>query len=173
MATQKFLARNAGKSKQVTALTTSSGVGDAGKIVATGSDGRLDESVMPLGIGANTTAAVASEELGAGKFVNFYSDAGTLKARLADNANGRPADGYVTETIAADDTASVYPLDGVNANMSALTIGSEYWLGTAGGVIAVALDASDDANVNKIDQYLGKAKSATELITTDDSYVTL
>lgn len=173
MATQRFLSRLNGKTKQTQALVTSAGSGDAGRVVATGTDGRLDESVMPLGIGANTTQAAASEQLAAGKFVNLWNDAGVLKARLADNSNGRPADGYVTATYNADDDATVYPLDGVNANLSGLIIGSDYWLGTAGSVTATPLDSTDDANVSKIDQYLGKAKSNTELITTDDSYITL
>ena len=173
MATQKFLTRNAGKTKQSTALTTSTGMADAGRVVATGSDGRLDESVMPLGIGASTTIGVASEDLSAGKFVNFWNDAGTLKVRLADNSNGRPADGYVTTPYTTDEAATVYPLDGVNSDLSGLTVGADYWLGTAGGVTAVPLDSTDDANANKIDQLLGKAKSVTELITTDDHYITL
>ena len=57
--------------------------------------------------------------------------------------------------------------------MTGLTVGAAYWLGTAGGVIAVPLDEEDSNNANFISQYLGKAKSATELITTDDSYVVL
>ena len=69
--------------------------------------------------------------------------------------------------------ALVYPLDGVNANLSGLTPGAEYWLGTAGAVTDTPLDENDVANANKISQYIGKAKSATELITTDDSYVVL
>ena len=173
MATQRFLTRQAGKTKQAQALVASTGAADAGKMVATGTDGRLDQSVMPLGIGASTIVVDASEELAAGKFVNFWNDAGALKVRLADNATGRPADGYVTESFTADTPATVYPLDGVNSNLTTLTVGGDYWLGTAGAVIAVPLDSSDDANAGKIDQYLGKAKSATELITVDDSYVIL
>lgn len=52
--------------------------------------------------------------------------------------------------------------------------GAEYWLGTAGAVTDTPLDENNDvANANKISQYLGKGKSVTELITTDDSYVVL
>ena len=43
----------------------------------------------------------------------------------------------------------------------------------AGAVTDTPLDENDVANANKISQYLGKAKSATELITTDDGYVVL
>lgn len=173
MATQRFLSRQVGKTKAVVALTSSAGAADAGKIIAAGSDGRLDESFMPIGIGANTTAAVASEAIAAGKFVNLWNDNGVLKVRLADNSNGRNADGYLIAAVANDAVATVYPLDGVNANLTGLNVGGSYWLGTAGGVIATPLDSTDDDNINKIDQFLGKAKSETELITTDDSYITL
>lgn len=169
----RYLARVAGKTKQVVALVASSGSSDAGKMVATDTDGRLSPTVMPLGIGPSTNVVVASEDISAGKFVSFFYDAGVLKCRLADNSNGRPADGYVTATYVTNDPATVYPLDGVNSNMTGLTVGAAYWLGTAGGVIAVPLDEEDSNNANFISQYLGKAKSATELITTDDSYVVL
>ena len=66
-----------------------------------------------------------------------------------------------------------YPLDGANAQLTGLTIGARYWLGTAGGVTATPLDETDVANVNKISQYLGVAKSTTELVTDDQGYVVL
>jgi hypothetical protein len=173
MATQRFLSRVSGKTRQVKPVVVSAGVADAGKLLATGSDGKIDPTVLPPGIGADITIAPSSDELSAGNFVNFYADAGTLKCRLADNSNGRQADGYVNEAVEADADATVYPLDSTNANLSGLTPGADYWLGTAGGVTNTPLDGTDDANSGKIDQYLGKAKSATELITTDDSYVIL
>lgn len=170
---QGFLARVAGKTKQIFAILTSAGAGDSGKIPALDAAGRLDNSFMPLGIGAATDEAIASEALGAGKFVNFFSNAGVFSARLADNSNGRQAHGFVNTAYAASATATVYPIDGANANLTGLTIGTEYWLGTAGGVTATALDPTDVANVNKVCQYLGVAKSATELVTDDQGSVTL
>lgn len=173
MPAQKFIARVAGKLKQITATIVSAGAADADKIPALGSNGRLDLTVMPVGIGPATQSVVASEALGAGKFVNLWSDAGTLKARLADNSNGRPANGFVVSAVSSAASALVYPLDSPNTALSGLTVGGEYWLGTAGGVIATPLDAASDVNTNRIDQYLGLAKSATELITEDDGYVVL
>lgn len=170
---QGFLARVAGKTKQLLAVIVSAGAGDAGKIVGLGSDGRLDASVMPVGIGADTTQAVASEALGAGKFVQYHSNAGVFSARLADNSNGRQAEGFVLAAVASAAAATVYPLDGTNAQQTGLAIGSRYWLGTAGGVTDTPLVETDVANANKISQYLGVAKSATELVTDDDGYVVL
>lgn len=160
---QGFLARVAGKTKQIVATVISSGAADAGKIVALDTGGKLDLSMMPTGVAANNVTVVASEAIGAGKFVNLWSDAGVLKMRLADNSNNRPAWGYVTAAVAADASGTAYRLNTINANLSGLTPGSEYWLGTAGGVIATPLDPVLD--VNKCDQYLGTAKSDTELVT--------
>ena len=115
----------------------------------------------------------ASEAIGAGKFYNLWSDAGTLKARLADNSNGRPAHGFVRDSIASSATGTGYPLDSVNTALTGLTVGTKYYLGTAGGVLAVPLNATDVANAGKIDQKLGMAKSATELVTDDYDYVVL
>ena len=170
---RNFIARVAGKFRQVAALVVSTGAPDADKIVATGPDGRLDASVLPVGIGVKITVAPAAEALGAGALVNLYSDAGVLKARLADNSNGRAADGFVRTATASAAEAEVYALDEVNAELSGLTPGAEYWLGTAGGVTATPLDAADAINAGRMDQYVGKAKSATELVTTDAARVIL
>lgn len=167
MAGQGFLARVAGRTKQLFGLQSSTGTADAGKIIATDATGKLDASFLPAGIGANTVSAPASEALTAGAFVNLFDNNGALGARLADNSNGRPAHGYVNSAVVSGAAATINRLNTVNANRSGLTAGKEYWLGTAGGVIVTALDPADAANVGKVDQYLGVAKSATELVTTE------
>lgn len=171
--TQGFLARVAGKTKQIFGLAVSAGAADAGKLVATDSTGKLDLSLMPVGIGANTIVVPASEAIGAGKFVNFYSNAGAMNVRLADNSNARQADGYVKDAVANAAQATVYPLDTTNTAMTGLTPGARYWLGTAGGTLAAALDPTDTASSGKICQELGVAKSATELVTDDLGFVVL
>lgn len=173
MATQGFLAIVAGAAKQIFGIAVSAGAADAGKIAALGPDGRWDTSMMPVGIGANTTQATASETIGAGKFVNFFENAGVFSMRLADNSNGRHADGFVTAEVSVGVVGTAYPLDGTNAQLTGLTIGSRYWLGTAGGVTTTPLDATLEANVGKVSQYLGVAKSTTELVTDDRGYVIL
>jgi len=167
MAGQGFLARVAGKTKQLFGLQSSAGAADAGKIIATDSTGKLDASFLPAGIGANTVTATTTEALTAGAFVNLFDNNGTMGARLADNSNGRAAHGYVNSAVASGVAATVNRLNTVNANRSGLTAGKEYWLGTAGGVLATPLDPTDVANVGKADQYLGIAKSATELVTAE------
>lgn len=125
----------------------------------------------PVGVQVNILPA--SEALDAGDFVNIFDDAGTAKVRKADNSNGRSADGFVTAAVTGAADATVHPLDGVNAAMTALSPGKEYWLGTAGDVIETPLDETDPLNANKISQQLGKALSATELRTDDYGYVIL
>lgn len=175
MAAKSFLRLVAGKYRQILATVVSAGAANAGDVVGLDDTGRLDLSVMPVGIGANTQSIPASEALTAGNYVNFHSNAGALNVRKADNSNGRRADGFVLSAVANAAAAIVYPLDSVNTALTGLTPGADYWLGTAGGVIAAALDETLAANQgsNKISQFLGTAKSATELITTDSDPVLL
>jgi acyl-homoserine lactone acylase PvdQ len=175
MAAKSFLRLVAGKYRQIVATVVSAGASNGGDIVALDDTGKLDQSVMPTGIGANTNVGTASEALTAGNFVQFYNNAGAVGVRKADNSNNRPADGYVRDNVANGAQATVYPLDGTNANLTGLTPGADYWLGTAGGVIATPLDESLAANQgsNKVSQYLGKAQSSTALITTDSDSVVL
>lgn len=168
----KVLFRQNGVTRQYTPVTSSAGAGDAGKIPALGSNGKLDPSVYDPGA-EPSMPIVASEAIGAGKFYNLWSDAGDLKARLADNSNARPAHGFVIEAVEADATGTGYPLDATNSALTSLTVGTAYYLGTAGGVLASPLDATDAGNAGYIDQKLGVAKSATELMTDDYDYVVL
>lgn len=133
----KYLKNNSGQISEVEATVTSAGVGDAGKIVALDNSGKLDTTVMPTGIGAQTQAMVASETLTAGNLVNIWDDAGTRKARKADASNGRRAVGFVLSTFNSGTTATVY-LDDSLTGLAGLTIGVPYYLGTNGGVTAIA-----------------------------------
>src|SRR5690349_5949914 len=83
-----------GKPAENRAIQSSAGAGDGGKIPALDSTGRLDSSMMPVGIAPETIAFTASEDIAAGAYVNLHSSSG-LKGRNADNSNGRKADGYV------------------------------------------------------------------------------
>ncbi|WP_287918833.1 hypothetical protein [Comamonas sp.] len=170
---QKFIGLVAGKFKQIAAIVTSAGAADAGKIIAAGTDGKLHTSLLPTGIGANSVSATASEAIAAGKLVNLWVDAGAMKLRLADNSNGREAWGYLKEGVSADAAATAYRLNTVMPNQTGLTVGGDYWLGTAGGVISAAPDATDDANSGKLNQYIGKATSATEIATVEVAPVEL
>jgi hypothetical protein len=86
-----------------------------------------------------------------------------LVAILAAPA-GKEADGYVLANVALAGNATVY-FGGINTSVSALTIGTTYFLSTTpGGSTATAPSATGN-----VVQRLGKALSATEMETdTDD-----
>lgn len=167
----KVLRRVNGKTQQYTPATSSAGSADGGKIVALGTDGKIDPSMYIAGASA-TRPVLASEAIGVGKFVNFHMVGAALNMRLADNSNGRPAHGFCIAAVASGVTGAVSPLDAVNSALTGLTIAGDYYLGTAGGALAVPLDAAT-ATAGSIDQKLGVAISATELETGDYDYVVL
>jgi len=158
---EKFIEWDAtnGRYRQNEGIVTSAGAGDAGKIPALDSGGKLDISLLPTGIGAATVTVPSFENLTAGQFVNLYSNAGVMNARLADANNNRRAHGFVLANVTSPANATVYYGD-VNNQQSGLTVGLEYFLSeTAGGVIAPA-----PTTAGSLAQRLGVAQSATELV---------
>jgi hypothetical protein len=156
--------------------TASAGTASAGQGVAANAQGFIDDTFFGPGIGRKTVQATASGAKSAGAFVNLYGDdaePGVLKSRLADNSNGRPAHGFITEAVADAAPETVYFLDDLNDGLSGLTVGAHYWLGTAGGVISTPLDSTDSANDGKLTQYLGIAISETTIATSDSPAIRL
>jgi len=155
----KYIKQNAGVLTEVEALVESAGAGDAGKIPALDNTGKLDESMMPVGIGADTTIVYAFEALGAGDFVNIYNDAGTAKCRLADaSTNGKHAHGFVLAAVDADANATVYH-EGSNTQVTGMTPG-DVFLSAATPGQATSTPPSATGNVV---QKLGVATSATNI----------
>jgi hypothetical protein len=157
----KYLALIAGKLKEVFAIQTSAGAADAGKIIALDSTGRVDPTMMPVGIGAEAITATATEALTAGNFVNVYNNAGAIGVRKADaTTNAKPANGFVLIGVANAAVATVYLISQTNTALTGLTAGAEYWLSTTpGGVITTA-----PAAAGNLVQFLGFAASATSLV---------
>lgn len=155
----KYLANNSGQLTEVTGTSASTGVGDAGKIVQLDGSGKLDTTLMPVGIGAQTKLCVASENLAAGDLVNLWNNSGVVNARKADASNNRRAMGFVTSPVTATNNATVY-LDGTITGLTSLTPGAIYYLSasTAGGVVSTAPSVAA-----QISQEIGPAISATEI----------
>ena len=110
----------------VGSVQTSAGAGSAGRLAALDSAGRLDASMMPTGIGADTAAIVASEALAAGDLVNIWSNGGTANVRKADaSTTGKDAHGFVLVAVASAGTATVY-FDGTNTQVTGLTPGVQF-----------------------------------------------
>jgi hypothetical protein len=144
------------------ATVSSAGAGSAGKVVALDATGRLDNSTMPVGIGANTKSLVCSENLAAGDLVNVYNDTGTAKCRKADASGsnaGKRAWGFVLSAVNSGETALVY-FEGSITGLSGLTPGAEMFLSgaTPGAATATAPTASGYAV-----QAVGVAISDTEI----------
>lgn len=158
MPASKFLALVGGRIREVIATVTSGGVVDDGKIVALGSDGRLDNSVLPVGVGIETKSIQASENLGAGNLVNIWNSGGEFRVRKADATTaGKEAHGFVLSSVSTGQTAQVY-LEGTVTGLTSLTPG-RYYLATTPGEIT----QTPPSNPNNVVQYVGNAVSSSEL----------
>jgi len=149
-----------GRSVQVELLVSSAGAGDSGKGVAVDATGRLDTSFMPVGIGADTKSVITSENLAAGDMVNIYDNASTANARKADaTAEGKECHGFVLAATTSPAEAIVF-FEGVNTQLSGLTVGARQYLdaATPGGTVETALSATGNVH-----QLVGVAISATEM----------
>ena len=168
MSTNKFLTVVSGVTRLVQAIASSAGAGDADKVVATGSDGKIDVTLMPTGIGPNVALIEASENLAAGDFVNIHDSTGA-KVRKADASNGRSAHGFVLSSVTSGQDATVYR-SGSNTALTSLTPGASYYLSTssAGLPTATAPTAS-----GTIVQQLGVAESTTAIIFEYDAPISL
>ena len=159
MAAKTFLRVVAGVMTQVFGVQTSAGAANAGDIPALDDTGRIHNSMMPVGIGADTKELPASEALAAGDKINVWSDSGTAKMLKADATTpGKAADGFVIAAVSSGATGTAY-FEGTNTQLSGLTPGAPYYLSTtAGGVTTTPPSAT-----GQVVQYVGKALSATEL----------
>ena len=160
MAGDKYLYNNAGVLTEKAAVQSSAGAGDAAKIPALDSAGRLDNSMMPIGLGAETDTITASEALSAGDIVNIYASTGT-KCRKADaTAAGKEAMGFVLSAVSQNNPATVYRPSQLNNQLSGMTPGAkQYRNTTAGGITETPPTGSGN-----VVQLLGVAKSATEML---------
>ena len=160
-----------GRLKQNDATTTSSGAGQAGKIVALDSAGKLDASLIPSGAGdADVINLTATEALTIGDWVNIYNNSGTPAARKAlATDTTKPAHGFVIAGVGAGVAGNIY-LGGSNnkipiASFTATDIGKEMFLSAVTGGLGVT--APNTTSSGYLLQRLGK------VITLDASCVTV
>lgn len=155
----KFLERSStsGQVAEVQPITVSGGAGDAAKVAQTDSAGRLDASLMPVGIGADTFTSTASGALSAGDAV--YVTSGSLIARASAAVAGNQAIGFVLVASAPSAAATIY-FEGRNTGVTGLTAGSRYYLSdaTPGGITLTPVTGA-----GKLHQYVGNAITSTSL----------
>lgn len=163
MAAKKFLRLVSGVITEIFGVQSSAGAGNAGDLVSLDDAGRIDSTMMPTGIGAETTTATASEALAAGDYVNLYNNGGSLGVRKADASGGvaKMAHGYVLAAVLNAGTATIY-YGNLNNQKTGLTIGSQYYLS---GATPGAVVTTPPTTAAYIVQMLGVARSATELLT--------
>lgn len=156
-----YLALVANRIKELAAVVVSAGAGDADKLVSTDPSGKIDISLMPAGIGANTVAVEASEGLAAGDLVNFWDDSGTIKVRKADaTTEGKEAHGFTKAAFSSSATATVYLTGNVISGLSGLTPAARYFLHTTAGLATLTPPTA----TGSVWQPVGIASSATEIV---------
>ena len=157
MAAKKFLRLVNGLLTEIFGVQTSAGAGNAGDLVSLDDSGRIDGSMMPVGIGADTATISASETLAAGDWVNVWNDSGA-KVRKADATTaGKEAHGFVLSAVTSGNPATVY-FEGTNTQVTGQTPGPVYLQTTAGAGGATIPSASGN-----VVQNLGVALSATDV----------
>lgn len=155
----KYIALGASGPQEIEATVTSAGAASAGEIPALDPTGRLDQSMMPVGITADTYTGTAFEALAAGAFVYIRTDGQVANASAASGGNA--AVGFVLAASAASASALVY-FEGRNTARSGLTVGSTYFLSdtVAGSVVSTVVTGT-----GKLYQPLGTAITATSMNT--------
>jgi hypothetical protein len=127
----KYIANVAGQLTEVLGLAASAGAGDAGKIPQLDGAGRIDNSMMPVGIGADTALIQASEALAAGDYVNIHNSGGARVRKADATTSGKPAHGFVLGGVASGANATVY-FEGTNTGVTGQTPGPIFLSTTPG-----------------------------------------
>jgi hypothetical protein len=154
----KYIEQVNGQLREKAGSAASAGAADAGKIVQLDAQGKLDSTLLPTGIGADTQQIVASEALTAGDFVNIHNNTGA-KARKADATTpGKEAHGFVLATVTSGSNATVY-FEGTNNQVTGQTPGIVFLsAATPGQAVAAA-----PATAGQFVQQIGLATSATTI----------
>ena len=152
----KYLQHDAAGGFQEVEATAVGGGGQADKIPALDSSGRFDSTMMPTGLGDETSIIPASGALAAGDLVNVFIDSGVARVRKADSSNTvAPANGFVLTAVLDAADATVY-WSGLNNAVAGLTPGLQFLSTTAG----TSTDAAPTASGNVV-QRVGTAVSPT------------
>src|SRR6056297_175793 len=155
----KFLQHDASGGFREVEGSATGGSGNENKIPALDASGRLDTTMMPTGIGAETSILVAFGDLAAGDLVNVFNDSGVMKVRKADaSTSAAPANGFVLASVTTGNNATVY-WGGMITGLSGLTPGRAFLSTTAG----VSTDTAPSTAANVV-QRIGWAINATTIM---------
>jgi hypothetical protein len=168
MAAKKYVSIVSGILTEIIATVTSSGAGDDGKIPALDSSGKLDLTLMPVGVGPETSSIEASENISAGDLVNLH-DATGVKVRKADASNGRIAHGFALASITSGQSGTIY-FEGSITGLSGLTPGATMFLSGSSAGAATATPVSTSGYSS---QQVGVAISTTAISFSPQAHVVL
>ncbi len=139
-------------------VTISAGASSAGKRVQLNAAGEVDQTMMPSGIGADTVSVLTSEALSAGAWVNVYNNAGTANVRNADATSaGKECTGFVLSAYGSGVSATVYS-SGKNTAVTGQTPGKIFLSTTAG-----AGSSTPPSSPGNVVQLLGIVTSASSV----------
>lgn len=162
----KYIALLNGVETEVEGTVTGGTVTQAGEIVALDATGRLDTTIMPVGVVADTYSGTAFENLtAANPFVYIRSDGQIANASATSGGNATV--GFVINNVSAAGTALVY-FEGRVTGLSGLTPGTRYYLSDS---VAGGLTDTPVSGTGKLHQYLGRAITATSLTFEADDYI--
>lgn len=164
-----YLKLSGGVPADALANATSAGAGDAGKIVKLDAGGKLDPTLMPAGIGAETRTIQASENLAAGDLVNIHDVTGPRIRKADATVSGKEAHGFVLQAITSGASGTVYPEENVLSGLSGLTPGARQFLSTTAG----SRQAAAPSVAGQVCQVIGVALSATEIMFRPETPITL
>jgi hypothetical protein len=154
---RKYLRVGSGNApfQEAEAINSSAGAGDANKVVATNTAGKIDITLFPSGIAGDIYVVIAGENISAGDLVSI-SSANTVVRADADN--NRIAHGIALEAITAAATGEVAFGSYVASGFSGLTPGTKYYLSTTPGTITATIPTGAGVLV----QPVGVAKANDE-----------
>jgi len=149
-----------GLPKRIQGLLHSTGAADADKLIRLDSTGKLSNTVMPVGIVADTESVLASESLAANDLVQIFDNAGNPNVRKADATaiNKFQTTGFVKDSFNVSEFALVY-FEGRMTGLSGLVAGDNMYLSEIAGQATPTPPSSPEAIVQRI----GQAVSATTI----------
>lgn len=159
MAGNKYLqVGSLGFPEEASSIQSSAGAGDAGKIPALDSSGKLDSTMFPASLGTDSQVMTAGEALSAGNLV--YIDNATGKAFKADGTSiTKAAVGFVLASALTNASVTVY-FEGQLTGLSSLSLGAPYFLSDSATGAVTATPPTASASIV---QYIGRATSTTAI----------
>lgn len=166
----KYLTRDDdGLNREVEATVTSTGDANAGELVALDSQGKIDPSMMPAGVGMDNMSYVASEALSANDLVNFWLDGTETKMRKADANSNKPANAFVKKAVVSGAAGDAFIASNIITGLTGLEMGKPIFLSTtAGGITQTPVTGT-----GKISQLVGYPASSTSFVFNPDAPIKL